>query len=78
MGQPENAPVQCSAGPEETERFKLHCHISNVLRCVVYICDTHSQVVVDELRPAEEVGQAVKRSEFTAQELLSFLISDGV
>lgn len=35
-------------------------------------------MVVDELRPAEQIGQTVKRSQFTAQQLLSLLISDGV
>lgn len=35
-------------------------------------------MVVDELRPAEQIGQTVKGSQFTAQQLLSLIIGDGV
>lgn len=42
------------------------------------LVSTHSQVVIDELRPAKQVSQPIESSQFTAQQLLSLLIGNGV
>lgn len=42
------------------------------------VWSTHCDVIVDQLRPPEEVCQSVKRCQFTAQQLLPFVIRNGV
>lgn len=75
------APVLQPEAPPPTSPSVRTAASLTASNCVVLLKihgPSYCEVVVDELRPAEQVGQAVEGGQLAAEQLLALFVGDGV